>query len=136
VGIAVMATLIWAGCGSGEDSITKAEFTRRANAVCSKWQRARDERFQAAQSKFGKLTKDASKEKAILYILSPYEEAIEELGEIPPPTGEEEKVERFVKSMEEGLTQTKADPLSAAEKSPFEKPNKLAESYGLEECKV
>lgn len=140
MGVAVIAAaLAWIGCGSSgsdEGSLTKADFIRKADAVCSEWQQARDQRYTAAASKFGNLNNKANKEKAILYILAPYEVAVEGLGEITPPAGEEDKVDGVVKAMEEAMAQTRKNPVAASEEAPFDKPNKLAESYGLEECKV
>jgi hypothetical protein len=137
VGAAVIGALIWTGCGGGgEDSLTKAEFTRKANTVCSKWQQARDQRYPAASSKFAPLTSTTNKEKAILYIMSPYEATIEDLGELPPPAGEEKKVETLVKAMEEAMARTRREPLMTSKKAFFKKSNELVDSYGLEECKV
>lgn len=137
MGLGVIVALIWAGCGSsGENSPTKAEFTRQANAICSKWQRARDERYEAVQSKFAPLNRSANKEKAIIFLLSPYKVAINSLGELTPPAEEEEKVEAFVQAMEEAMARVKKEPLAATKKSVFQKPNELIEAYGLKECRV
>lgn len=133
----VIAALIWAGCGSSaDDSLTKADFIRKANTICSKWQQARDQRLGPAQSKFAPLTNRVNQEKAILYIMSAYQNAVSGLGELSPPAGEEKKVGTFLKAMEEAMAQVKKEPLTATEKSLFKKSNELVDSYGLDQCKV
>lgn len=137
VGLIAIAALVWAGCGSGsEDSLTKAEFARKANIICSKWQQVRGERYSAAKSKFAPLNSSRNKKRAIIFILSPYEATIDGLGELSPPAGEEEKVETFVKAMEQEMDQVKKEPLLATKKPVFQKSNELVESYGLDECRV
>jgi hypothetical protein len=133
----MIAAIVWAGCGGGgEDSLTKAEFTRKANTICAKWQQARGARYSAAQSKYVPLNSRENKKKAIIFVLSPYEAAIDGVGELSPPSGEEETVETLVNTMEEAMAQVKKEPLIATKKPVFEKSNKLVESYGLDECTV
>ncbi len=138
MGLVVIAALVWAGCGSGggEDSLTKADFIRKANAICSKWQQARGNRYSAAASKYRPLNSKENKENAIIFVLSPYEAAIDDLGELSPPSGEEAKVETLVDAMEEAMAQVKKDPLAATQKPVFKDSNKLVETYGLDECTV
>lgn len=138
VGLAIMVALIVAGCGGGGgETVTKSDFVRQGNAVCGKWQQARGEAFREVNSKFKPPVTQAKREKAILFVLEPYEDAIEGLKELEPPAGEEEKVEAIIDSMEEGYNQAKANPGTLVSSSaPFSKANKLTEEYGLKECGV
>jgi hypothetical protein len=139
VGLAVLVALVAAGCGGGgsDETVTKADFVRQGNAVCGKWQQARTKRFAEVNQKFKPPATQAKREKAILIILAPYEDAIQGLKELEPPAGEEEKVEAMIKAMEEGWNQAKADPGSLISNGvAFNKSNKLFEEYGLKECRV
>ncbi len=137
VGLAVLVALLVAGCGGSEETVTKSDFVRQGNAVCGKWQQARGDRFREINSKFKPPVTQAKREKAILYVLEPYEEAIEGLKELDPPAGEEEKVEAMINAMEEGLKQGQANPGTLVSSSAaFAKGNKLAKEYGLKECGV
>jgi hypothetical protein len=137
VGLAVLVALLVAGCGGSEETVTKSDFVRQGNAVCGKWQQARGDRFREINSKFKPPVTQAKREKAILYVLEPYEDAIEGLKELDPPAGEEEKVEAMINAMEEGLKQGQANPGSLISSSTaFTKGNKLTEEYGLKECGV
>jgi len=139
VGLAVLVVLVAAGCGGGgsDETVTKADFVRQGNAVCGKWQQARTSAFSEVNQKFKPPITQAKREKAVLIVLKPYEDAIQGLKELDPPAGEEEKVEAMIKSMEEGWAQAQADPGSLISSGvAFAKSNKLLEDYGLKECKV
>jgi hypothetical protein len=138
VGLAVLVALLAAGCGGGsEETVTKSDFVRQGNAVCGKWQQARGNAFQEVNSKFKPPITQAKREKAILYVLEPYGDAIQGLQELDPPAGEEEKVEAMIKAMEEAFDQAQANPGSLiSSTAAFNKSNQLVEDYGLKECKV
>lgn len=139
--LAIAASLIVAGCGgSSSESLTKAEYVRKGNAICGKWQQGRTELFEEFAAEFeknGTEPTDADKEKALVKLMQPYEEATSKLAELDPPDGEEAKVNAMVAAMEKAASQVKANPQSVISSSvPFIKPNKLAEAYGLKECRV
>jgi hypothetical protein len=137
VGLAVLVALLVAGCGGSEETVTKTDFIRQGNAVCGKWQQARGNRFREVNAKFKPPVTQAKREKAILYVIEPYGDAIEGLKELDPPAGEEEKVEAMIKAMEEGLNQAEANLGSLISSgAAFSKGNKLAQEYGLKECGV
>lgn len=139
VGLAVLVVLLAAGCGSSgsDETVTKSDFVRQGNAVCGKWQQARGDAFQEVNSKFKPPITQAKREKAILFVLEPYGDAIEGLKELDPPAGEEEKVEAMIKAMEESFDQAQANPGSLiSSTAAFNKSNQLVEDYGLKECKV
>lgn len=138
VGLAVLAALLMMGCGGGSDeTVTKSDFVRQGNTVCGKWQQARGDAFREVNSKFKPPVTQAKREKAILFVLEPYGDAIEGLKELDPPAGEEEKVEGMINAMEEAFDRAQADPGSLVSSgTAFNKSNQLVESYGLKECKV
>lgn len=138
VGLAVLVALLVAGCGGGSDeTVTKSDFVRQGNAVCGKWQQARGDAFREVNSKFKPPVTQAKREKAILFVLEPYGDAIEGLKELDPPAGEEAKVEAMIDAAEEAFERAQADPGSLISSgAAFSKSNQLFEEYGLKECKV
>lgn len=136
VGLVLLVGLLAAGCGgSSEESLTKDDFVRKANAICGKWQQERGRAFREVSTKFKPPVTQAKREKAILFVLEPYGEAVEGLAELPPPKGEEKQVEAMITAMEDAFAQAEANPGTLISSSaPFNKPNKLAEDYGLKEC--
>lgn len=137
IGLAVLALLLAVGCGGGDETVAKSEFVRKGNAICGEWQQARGDRFREINQKFKPPVTQAKKEKALLFVLEPYGDAIQGLRELDPPTGEEEKVEKIIDSMEESMTQAEANLSTLGSSTvPFNKSNKLTEDYGLTECGV
>src|SRR3954468_17740058 len=100
IGMAVVATMGLSACGSSSDTenLTKADFVRKGNTVCGKWQQARGQLFGELNQKFKAPITKEKKEKAAFLLLRPYEEAIEGLAELDPPKGEENKVEAMIGS--------------------------------------
>jgi len=138
VGLAVLA-LLAVGCGGGgsDETVTKSDFVRQGNAVCGKWQQARGDAFREVNSKFKPPVTQAKREKAILFVLEPYGDAIQGLNELEPPAGEEAKVEAMIGAAEEAFDRAQADPGSLISSgAAFNKSNQLFEEYGLKECKV
>jgi hypothetical protein len=136
--LAALAAVAVFGCGGGgEESLTKADYVRQGNAICGKWQQARGALFGKFNKTLSPPVTKAKREKAILMILKPYEVAAQDLGELSPPDGEEAKAEAVVAAMEEAATEAKANPAALLRSSAvFEKPNELADDYGLKECKA
>lgn len=141
VGLAVLAIVlaVGAGCGGSDngEELSKADFVRKGNAICGKWQQARSDRFREVNAKFKPPITQAKREKAILQVVEPYEDAIQGLKELEPPAGEEEKVEAMIDAAEEAWNKAQANPgtlLSSG--ATFKKSNVLLEEYGLTECTV
>ena len=136
--VALGLVLFLAACGGGEEeTLTKADYVRKGNTVCGKWQQARGERFGALNAKFKPPYSPQEKKEAVLFLLGPYQIAIDGLNELPPPSGEDQKVEKIIGAMEEGMARLRANPTVAVRSiETFKKGNELAESYGLKECIV
>jgi hypothetical protein len=134
-----MAALLMAGCGGGgsDEAMTKSDFVKEGNAICGKWQKARSTRFNEVGTRFKPPVTQAKREKAILFVLEPYEDALQGLNELEPPAGEEQKVEAMIKAAEDALAQGQASPGTLLSSSAaFNKSNELFEKYGLKECRV
>lgn len=137
--VAVAFALVVAGCGgSGGDSLTKAEFAKKADEICHRGESERSEAIQAAAQKFsGKKITAADQEQVVLAALPSYEKEAQKIQELGAPEGEEKKVEALVEAMEEAAANVKADPGTATTGSiPFKKANELAEEIGAKGCAV
>lgn len=140
MGIAAVAfALVVSGCGGGGgDSLTKAEFAKKADEICRRGESERAEVIKAAGQKFsGKKVTAADQEQLILEALPSYEKAAQKIKELGAPEGEEKKAEALVEAMEEAAENVKADPGTATTGSiPFKKANELAEEIGAKGCAV
>ena len=127
-----------AGCGGGgsDETLTKAEFTKQANAICKK---AADRRAKIIghflQTVDPKEDEKTQQEEVVFAALPTYKSAAQQIDELGAPEGEDEKVQELVKDMEEAVKRAEANPQSAVvAEAAFKKPNELAKSYGLEDC--
>ena len=134
--VALLALLT--GCGGGdEETLTKAEYVRKGNAICGKWQQARGNLFRKMNQEVKPPVTQAKKEAVILTILKPYGTAVEELADLSLPEGDEKQAEKAVTAMEESYDQARANPGTLMSSSqPFSVANELADDYGLTECTV
>lgn len=137
--VLMAALLAFAGCGGGDEttSLTKAEFTKQANAACKEHAKERDELFKKVSNEI-----DASevtrKDQEMLIsdvLLPPYEKNIESLESLGAPEGDEEKIEALIEAMEGSIEKVEAQPLVALRTTTqFAEPNALAQKYGLDDC--
>lgn len=140
MGIAAVAfALVVSGCGGGGgDSLTKAEFAKKADEICRRGESERAEVIKAASQKFsGKKVTAADQEQLVLEALPSYEKATQKIKELGAPEGEEKKAEALVEAMEEAAANVKADPGTATTGSiPFKKANEAAEEIGAKGCAI
>lgn len=134
--LAVLALgLVAAGCGGGDDALTKSEFLKQGNAICKKGNKVIDSAANKAfpsnqQPSDAEITK-FSEDSAIPEI----QKEIDGIGDLNPPSADEDKVNAILDEAQVALDKAKADPLIfASNNDPFVKANKLANDYGLTEC--
>jgi len=137
---AVAFALVVSGCGggSGSGSLTKTEFAKKADEICTRGESERGEVVKAASQKFsGKKVTGAEQEQVVVEALPSYEKATQKIKELGAPEGEEKQVEAFVEAMEEAAENVKADPGTATTGNiPFKKADELAEELGAKGCVV
>ncbi len=138
---AVLPALI--GCGGGDatgsdpEPLTKAEFVKRASAICSSVDARRTRAFEAA-SKNGKNFLAGSKEELADLIatagLPLYEEIIEELAALQPPPKEQAEWQAIIKRYEKALAQAEADPAKQIASDSFLPVRDAVEKLGVKNC--
>jgi hypothetical protein len=138
--LAMMALGI--GCGgsdSNSTALTKAQFVKQANAICQKSEQERSEAMTLATAEFkatGEKLTPKIQEEAILKVVEPYRRATQTLAGLDRPDGDEKKIEGIVQAMEEAYAKVKEDPRQVlTSTASFNRANKLALAYGLDDCK-
>jgi hypothetical protein len=130
------------GCGgdgqtSSSESLTKAQFIKRASAICRS-EEARKTRALRSASGRGKNYLNGSRrdlERLISEAILPlYAEMIEEIAELSPPPEDAARVERIVSRYERKLAEAEANPGRQIVDDSFTEVNQLAASYGIEDC--
>jgi hypothetical protein len=139
VALAVIVT----GCGGSSSTtaaITKAEFVKKGNAICT----AGNERVQKeVNSYIGKSglkegeepSKAQDEELAETILLPSVSQEVEEIKALGIPSEEGEGAEAVIESAEESIAKGEEDPAAViSSENTFAKTNKLAHDYGLTVC--
>jgi hypothetical protein len=127
--------LVAAGCGGGDDALTKSEFLKQGNAICKKGDKVIDSAANKAfpsnqQPSDAEITKFAEGT-----AIPEIQKEIDGIGDLNPPSADEGKVNALLDEAQVALDKAKADPLIfASNNDPFAKANKLANDYGLTDC--
>jgi hypothetical protein len=142
--IALALSVHLAGCGDGNEEsapeLTKAQFIKRADAICEQTEKRQEAGLQAYAKRQGhttSLSEEAVQEKVVLEVgLPPVERQLEELRQLSVPSDGEETVGAILAALEKAIIKAKADPHSMLEPSanPFNGSEALARSYGLKTC--
>jgi hypothetical protein len=141
VAVGILAVLVAAGCGGGDDettALTKSQFISQGNALCKEKEQERLNEInkKVAALKPNETFSDAKQTKMVETIIIPnYEELISEMEELGAPEGDEAQIEKITAAMKDTQKKLEEDPEEAIfSVQMFEKPNKLLEAYGLKSC--
>jgi hypothetical protein len=140
--VTIMAILLGlVACGGSDDdsspTLTKAEFIKRADAICKKADAKQESAVRAYEKENPEaLSTPAGQEEFILDIgLSPITVELDEISELGVPEGDEQAVNAIVSGFEDAVAKVEADPFSVASgPGPFLGVNKLTKAYGFKDC--
>jgi hypothetical protein len=141
---ACIAAAAIVGCGgdsaeTGAETLTKAEYVKRADAICAKANSQQEALLnkeietRPAQNAASKAEREAF---VINAALPPLKDEALQLEELGPPQGGEEKAQALVDALQEAVKEAEADPLALAdaESQAFVPAEELARELGLEVC--
>lgn len=123
--------------GSSGKPLTKKEFVKQAEAVCTKIPATYTEKLKALEAEAKKKGKKPTTGETNLKAAVPADYvAVEELEALTPPKGEEQKVEAIIASLEKAAKGLEANPEAelSGPKSPYAEWQKLTGAYGLKSC--
>jgi beta-phosphoglucomutase-like phosphatase (HAD superfamily) len=133
-----LVLLVFASCGSSSPSLTRAEYVKKANAICKEWQEERNKAFGVIIQKYQgqKPTPQLQQKAAEEAVLDPYEHLTQKLAALDTPEEDGEKAQALLTAMEGALAKVKANPRVVVSGSPFTKADHLAADFGLDKCKT
>lgn len=145
VATAMVIALAVAGCGGGDsstsaaNSISKAAFIAKADAICKKGTERMQSGIFAALKTPQNLTKvsAAEQEKIVTTVMVPsVSREAKELRALGVPDGDEEKVDAMIAALEEGVETAERDPQAVTKSSDvvFGISSRIAGEYGLKVC--
>jgi hypothetical protein len=154
--VGALAIAVIAGCGGGSDSsstsgestssgdgggssISKAEFIKKADAICAKGSETANEEAEEFAEDNNVDTENPTPEQleeVVSDVVAPnIQIEAEEIAALGAPQGDEAEVEAIVNSVEEAVSALEGDPSKVGEgESPLAEATKLAKSYGLKNC--
>jgi hypothetical protein len=125
-----------AGCGGGDDNLTKAEFLKQGNEICKKGSQQIDKEAkkvftsnqEPSQAEFNKFVTGT--------VIPSTQGQIDDIRDLNPPSDDEDQVNAILDSAQAALDKTKQDPtlLQGGKNDPFKKTNQLSKAYGLTVC--
>lgn len=144
VGVLTTVALVAAGCGDddGDGSLTKAEFVKQANAICTAGDQEinkRLESFLEDNEPTGKRLTDAQLTEGAEEILIPsLRKQVEKIAALGTPSEDGKEADEIVEAAEEALQEVEDEPVLAApqtgDRNPFAEVNEMAREYGLDVC--
>lgn len=140
IAIAAVACLA-AGCGSSNDgtatatvAVTKAEFTKQAEAVCTKAQKQGVKDRIAWEKANGE---EMEYENSIRLILGPtLQREAKQLQSLQAPEGEEQQLTRMINNLAKSAAAFAGEGSKSKSIAKFKAFQREAEAYGLESCRV
>lgn len=143
-----------AGCGGGDDenttveatssdtgpALTKAEFIEQGDKICLTASREYGEGIEEFLTENNvsqaKGPSPEQEEELLAEIILPrIKVEMEELRELGPPEGEEERVDEIFTGVEEVVAEGEDDPSTVSgNENPFAEPNAKAKAFGFEVC--
>lgn len=144
--LAVLVALaaVVAGCGGGDDSdtsasLTKAEFIKKADAICEEGNESINTEVDEFAEEKGttpeKMTKEQQEEFVEQVVAGEIHSQAEEIGDLGAPSGDEEQIEAMVEAVEGGADEIEEEPKALFGKTnPLAEGTKLAKEYGLKVC--
>jgi hypothetical protein len=150
VGLAVPALAV-GGCGTSDSgggstgsrlplSLTKAQFLKKANAICSRGNEEMARLDVAAWERYnpdGRPITDAVSDKVALALLPAREKELRRIRALGPPQGDEQYVDRMLDAWQEGIRRGREDhsSLRAGDTDfAFYEAYSMGLDYGLVEC--
>lgn len=144
VGVFMTVALVATGCGDdGDDgSLTKAEFVKKANAICT----AGNEEIEKGVESFakenspggGRLTDAQLAEGAEEFVIPSVRKQVDKIAALGTPSEDGEQAEEIVEAAEEALEEVEDEPALAVpqtgDPNPFAEANRMAREYGLTVC--
>jgi hypothetical protein len=138
--VAILAVgLVLAACGSSSNSSTtttalsKAEFQKKANAICAKGNKATN---QVAAQTFSKNKKPTTSQitQFTTKVVPLVQQQIDGIKALGAPAGGSAKVNAITSDAQAALDKVKSDPTAFLHGDPFKKANQEAKAYGLTAC--
>jgi hypothetical protein len=132
------------GCaGSDDPPLTRAQYLKRADAICARAEKEQFKDFQAAldsatngHSVSPPAEKKAVQELSAELIIPRAAQMVDELADLEAPEGNEHVVEELIEIYRAAVKAAENQPSSFLSGKAFAEANEAAKGYGLQKCTV
>jgi hypothetical protein len=138
--LGALAVGLIAGCGGGGNdstaSLPKAEYVKKADAICTTHHDNIEKKFFAAAEKGKGATTSAGVSEAVETVMLPELRAeASQIRALGMPSGEDEAANAILDAFEEGIEEIQRNVGNPGGTTPaIEKANELAKAFGLKTC--
>lgn len=137
--VAVGLAAIWAGCGDSSRTVTtssldKADFVKRADAICARG-RLRSLGYRPAAAA-GQSEGEAVTEAIETTVLPAMQRVVDDIYDLGAPQGEEARIEAFLAAFQQAVDEGEGLEVPSFERLEplLAPPGELAQKSGLESC--
>lgn len=127
------AALTLAACG-GEKTLTKAEFTQQANAICASMEKKVETAGEKVATAKPGATMDEMMKSVVDAVAPIVDETVTKLRALKAPEDMQDDVDSMLDSVESDTAAIKKDPKLLAGDTAFKDSNKKAADLGLDKC--
>jgi hypothetical protein len=126
--------LVVAGCGGGDDNLTKAEFIKQADAICKQGNKQINAAAQDVFTTKQEPSQAQLKQFATETLIPDVQRQVDGVRALNEPSDDEDQVNAFLDSAQSELDKGKKDPLYLTSDKSFQKTNQLGKQYGFKVC--
>ncbi len=127
------AALTLAACG-GEKTLTKAEFTKQANAICASMETKMEAAGKKAAEADPKASMDDMMQNVVDAAVPVLEETVTKLRALKAPEDMQGDFDAMLDAVEGNIDDVKKDPKTLMEDDAFKDANEKASDLGLDKC--
>ena len=132
--LATTAAVVLAGCGGDDDTLTKSQFIKQADAICKQG----NKRIEAQAEDTLPANEPPSKAQLTTFatetLIPDIQRQVDEVRELNEPSEDEDQVNAFLDSAQSELDKGEEDPLYITSDKSFAKTNRLGKQYGFKVC--
>ena len=130
--VAGVLAIALTACGGGSDPLTKAEFIKKADAIC----KGDDKAIEKLGATLGASPSDDEIQKALDGYVDIVKDQVKDLEDLEPPKSLKKDVDALLKSLDEGLDKMKdkGAELVKTGDNPLADASSKAQALGLKEC--
>jgi predicted small lipoprotein YifL len=132
VAVTTCATLALAGCGaSGPKPLTKADFIKKADAICQKT----NDKLDAASAGLNDDSGMGGMAKFVTETAIPEVKAqVAAIRKLTPPKADADTIDAVLDEVESAIAKIAKDPMILMKDGIFDKADKMAKDYGFVTC--